>query len=464
MTVVNATLKSGTVDTTPDTPRTRRKYADEADDPLMAIKEILDNMVVAGSKNITIDSILDGSKRLSMTFTDDGHGLELASLQEALKPYGTKDGTGGNENGIGGFGSLSLLGNFSYLKTMHQSDGFAYQVLDIDTNIVTWEEVTTTQTQSFFEVSVTDSLKYHTLTEKNMWKKIADIFSEQIRDGLVIQPRYFDTKGNQINKSHFPNVRAPQMMFLYPKGSTSTLKKYSDTGLGVEITIETKVLDSKHHVKTHAVSCTDGGMRVYVNQDGIRTVWGRNQSELAKLWRKNPRHASLNALCIYINFIKGRCRAKPVKNKLISTDNPVFDWLQEKIKEHLDNDLGLQPFIHKKNPEEQIQSNLVNSLLPIMNHTDILEYQPDGNGLETDIISKDGNIDCVWEVKAVKFDSKAVRQLYWYLMKGGYQRGYAVGVGFTPEAISMITDLVTNDGLDIEMISLLDPRYQIYNI
>ena len=49
-------LKSGTVITTPEASRVRKKYADQADDPLMAIKEILDNMVLAGAKKVFIDS------------------------------------------------------------------------------------------------------------------------------------------------------------------------------------------------------------------------------------------------------------------------------------------------------------------------------------------------------------------------------------------------------------------------
>ena len=112
-------------------------------------------------------------------------------------------------------------------------------------------------------------------------------------------------------------------------------------------------------------------------QDGIRTVWDRNQQELAKLWRGRPSHPQLNAVCIYVNFTKGRCKAKPVKNELIKSD-PVFSWLQEKIKEHLDNDLGLQPFITVKKPEEQIEENISIGMLPLMGHTDILRQQPDG--------------------------------------------------------------------------------------
>ena len=119
-------LKSGTVITTPEASRVRKKYADQADDSLMAIKEILDNMVLAGAKKVFIDSVIDKDRRLFMTFRDDGHGLEMSHLQEALKPYGTSDGSGGNENGIGGFGSLTLLGDFVHLRTRHANDGFAY--------------------------------------------------------------------------------------------------------------------------------------------------------------------------------------------------------------------------------------------------------------------------------------------------------------------------------------------------
>ena len=453
-------LKSGTVITTPEASRVRKKYADQADDSLMAIKEILDNMVLAGAKKVFIDSVLDKDRRLFMTFRDDGHGLEMAHLQEALKPYGTSDGSGGNENGIGGFGSLTLLGNFVHLRTRHANDGFAYEVTDIETDVVSWQEITTIDSQTFYEIKLSEGIPYNTRAEKNLWKKIADIFSNHIADGLVIEPRYFDTSDNQKHLKHFTKLYSPSMQFQYPKGSTSTMKRYSDTTLGVEVSIETKVLDPKHHDRNHPVPCTGGGMRIYVMQDGIRTVWDRNQQELANSWRGRPNHPQLNAVCIYVDFTKGRCKAKPIKNQLIKSD-PVFSWLQDKIKEHLDNDAGLQPFIAVKNPEEQIEQSLSTSLIPIMGHSDILRQQPDGFDGNMDIISKDGSIKCVWEIKAVKFDHKAVSQMYWYLTQAGHDRAYAVGVGFTPAAIAMITKLNTT-GHDVEMIDLSDPKYSHY--
>lgn len=453
------TLRTGTVDTTPESSRVRQKYADQSDDPLMAIKEILDNMVLAGAKNVFVDSVLDKDRRLSMTFRDDGHGLETVNLQEALKPYGTADGSGGNENGIGGFGSLSLLGDFVHLRTRNDNDGFAYEVTDIDTDIVSWHEFVSTDTDSFFEISMANGLAYHTRREKNIWKKVADIFSDHIDNGLVIEPRYFDTAGKRIHLSHFTKLYSPSMQFQYPKGSVSTRKRYTDTSLGVEVNIETKVLDPKHHDRNHPVPCTSGGMRVYVTQDDIRTVWGRNQQELASEWRGRPSHPQLNAVCVYVDFVKGRCKAKPIKNQLVSSD-PVFAWLQQCIKDHLDNDVGLQPFITVKDPEAQIEENLVTSLLPIMGHTDVLRQQPDGFDGHMDIVSKDGSTECVWEIKAVKFDHKAVRQLYWYLMQGGYHRAYAVGAGFSPAADAMIAKLIGTDGLDIVKIDLNDPTYE----
>ncbi|MCH9637680.1 MAG: ATP-binding protein [Gammaproteobacteria bacterium] len=453
-------LKSGTVITTPEASRVRKKYADQADDSLMAIKEILDNMVLAGAKKVFIDSVIDKDRRLFMTFRDDGHGLEMSHLQEALKPYGTSDGSGGNENGIGGFGSLTLLGDFVHLRTRHANDGFAYEVTDISLDVVSWQEIPTVDSQPFYEIKLANCFSYNTRAEKNIWRKIADIFSNHIADGLVIEPRYFDTSGSPITKHFNHKLYSPPMQFQYPKGSISTIKHYSDTTLGVKVSIETKVLDPTHHVRTHAVPCTSGGMRIYVMQDGIRTVWDRNQQELAKKWRGKPNHPQLNSVCIYIDFTKGRCKAKPIKNQLIKSD-PVFSWLQDKIKEHLDNDVGLQPFITVMKPEEQIEQNLSTSLLPIMGHSNILRQQPDGFDGNMDIISEDGSIKCVWEIKAVKFDHKAVSQMYWYLTQAGRDRAYAVGVGFTPPAIAMITHLQAT-GHDVKMIDLTDPRYSHY--
>ena len=454
------TLRTGIVDTTPESSRVRQKYADQSDDPLMAIKEILDNMVLAGAKNIFIDSVLDKDRRLSMTFRDDGHGLEINTLQEALKPYGTSDGKGGNESGIGGFGSLPLLGDFGHLRTRHANDSHAYEVTNINTDLVSWQEFHTSNSLTFYEIKILNGISYNTRAEKNRWKKIADIFSDHIADGVVIEPRYFDTSDNQIHIKHFTKLYTPKMQFNYPKGSVSTRKRYTDPSLGVQINIETKVLDPTHHDSNHPIPCTGGGMRIYVTQDSIRTVWGRNQQELATMWRGRPSHPQLNAVCVYVDFTKGRCRAKPIKNQLITSD-PVFAWLQECIKEHLNKDVGLQPFITNKDPEEQIGQKLVTSLLPIMAHTDILRYQPDGFDGEMDIISKEVSVDCVWEIKAVKFDHKAVRQLYWYLMQGGYDRAYAVGVGFSPAADAMISKLNT-DGLDIRKIDLTNPTYSCY--
>ena len=340
---------------------------------------------------------------------------------------------------------------------------FAYEVTNIESDVVSWQEISTVDSQTYYEVKVANCVNfpYNTRAEKNIWMKIADIFSNHIADGLIIEPRYFDISGNPITKHFNHKLYSPPMQFQYPKGSASTRKRYADTTLGVEVNIESKVLDPKHHLKgDHAVPCTSGGMRIYVMQDGIRTVWDRNQQELAKLWRGRPSHPQLNALCVYVDFTKGRCRAKPIKNQLIKSD-PVFSWLQDKIKEHLDNDLGLQPFITVKKPEEQIEQNLCTSLLKLKGHNDILRQQPDGFDGNMDIISKDGSIKCVWEIKAVKFDHNAVRQMYWYLTQAGNDRAYAVGVGFTPGAISMITKLKA-DGHDVEMIDLTDPVYSCY--
>jgi len=454
-------LQHGTVDTTPSTKRVRSGYANQMDDPWLAVKEVFDNMVLAGATNISVETVLDKNRRISMTFRDDGHGLENKGLQEALKPHSSQDGSGGNEHGIGGFGGLSCIGSFKHLRTRHANDGFAYEVNDIEPDQVMWQEIALPDTGTFFEIRMENCMDYNTRTEKNNWKKIADIYSNHIKDGLVIEPRYIDSSGNQLHKNHFTKLYAPPMHLLYPKGSISTLKRYSEPSLGVEINIETKVIDPTHHDRKHPVPCTGGGMRIYVSQSGIRTVWDRTQQQLGMKWRGRPSHPSLNALAIYITFTKGRCKAKPIKNNLVVTD-PVFPWLQEKIKEHLNNDIALQPFISIKDPEAIIQSNLVTSMLPIMQHTNILELQDDGFGGEMDIISKDSSIDCVWEVKAVKFDHKAVRQLYWYLQKGGYDRAYAVGVGFTPAANSMISELVTNDKLDIVKIDLTDSKYSHY--
>ena len=110
----------------------------------------------------------------------------MSHLQEALKPYGTSDGSGGNENGIGGFGSLTLLGDFVHLRTRHANDGFAYEVTDISPDVVSWQEIPIIDSQTYYEVKLANCFSYNTRAEKNIWRKIADIFSNHIADGLVI--------------------------------------------------------------------------------------------------------------------------------------------------------------------------------------------------------------------------------------------------------------------------------------
>jgi hypothetical protein len=451
---------------TPDPNRVRSGYAKQSDSAKMAIKELIDNSVLENAENIYIDSIIDGRKRNQLTISDDGDGMPYSKLTEALTPYGLKDGIGGHENGIGGFGSLGNLGTFVHLRTQSDQDTFAYEIDDIDGNSSQEVQPAThpLRSESFFEIQVKDcKWDYQQLAETNLWKSIADIFSEHLASGINIEPRYFDLQGNRIKTKEHPRLWAPPMLFLYPSGNNSTLKSFKDTinGQKVDITIEAKVLDPIHHVKNHPIPVKRGGARVYVDQDNIRCVWGHNQGQLLKNVATAYDHPQLNRFIFYINFKKGRCYAKPIKNQLIVED-PVYGWLQEKLKEYVDNDATLQTYMKPGKPEKIIEDNIIKSLAPIMNH--IVkpggQQHPNNFGGKFDIVSEDSSTKCVWEIKAGKFDSFAFYQFYYYLLKGNFDRGYIVGKGITPEAQKMMDDAKNNDGMDICFIDLSTKQYE----
>ena len=166
----------------------------------------------------------------------------------------------------------------------------------------------------------------------------------------------------------------------------------------------------------------------------------------------------LNRFIFYINFKKGRCCAKPIKTQLIS-DDPVYGWLQEKLKEYVDNDTTLRSYMKSGKPEKIIEDNIVKSLAKTMNHTNVIQQHPNNFGGKFDIVSEDSSTKCVWEIKARKFNSPAFYQFYYYLLKGNFDRGYIVGKGITPEAKKMMDDAITNDGMDIEFIDLSTAQY-----
>jgi len=450
---------------TPDPHRVRSGYAKQSDSVKMAIKELLDNAVLENAKNIYIDSVIDSRNRTQLTISDDGDGMPYSKLTEALTPYGLKDGPGGHENGIGGFGSLGNLGTFVHLRTQSDQDFFAYQIDDIDGN--SSQEVQPAphplQSDSFFEIQVKDcKWEYQQLAETNLWKSIADIFSDHLASGINIEPRYYDPLGNRIKINEHPRLFTPTMLLLYPSGNSSTLKSFKDTinGQKIDITIEANVLDPIHHKGDHPILVKGGGARVYVDQDNIRCVWGHNQGNLLKKVANAYDHPQLNRFIFYINFQKGRCRAKPIKNQLIAED-PVYEWLQEKLKEYVDNDSTLQSYMKPGKPEKIIEDNIVKSLAPIMKHTVKPggQQQPNNFGGKFDIVSEESAKKCVWEIKAGKFDSFAFYQFYYYLLKGNFDRGYIVGKGITPEAQKMMDDAKTKDKMVIEFIDLSTATY-----
>ena len=95
-------------------------------------------------------------KETKLTISDDGDGMPYSKLTEALTPYGLKDGPGGHENGIGGFGSLGNLGTFVHLRTQSDQDIFAYEIDDIDGNSSQEVQPVThpLRSDSFFEIQV----------------------------------------------------------------------------------------------------------------------------------------------------------------------------------------------------------------------------------------------------------------------------------------------------------------------
>jgi len=249
---------------TPDPHRVRSGYAKQSDSVKMAIKELLDNAVLENAKNIYIDSVIDSRNRTQLTISDDGDGMPYSKLTEALTPYGLKDGPGGHENGIGGFGSLGNLGTFVHLRTQSDQDFFAYQIDDIDGN--SSQEVQPAphplQSDSFFEIQVKDcKWEYQQLAETNLWKSIADIFSDHLASGINIEPRYYDPLGNRIKINEHPRLFTPTMLLLYPSGNSSTLKSFKDTinGQKIDITIEANVLDPIHHKGDHPILVKGGG-------------------------------------------------------------------------------------------------------------------------------------------------------------------------------------------------------------
>ena len=451
---------------TPDPHRVRIGYSKQQDSAEIAIKEEIDNAIIENAKNIYIDSVINGRKRSKLTILDDGDGMPYRKLKEALTPYGLTDGTGGHENGIGGLGSLGNLGEFVHLRTQSDEDNFAYQINDIggDINHEVQPVEYPPRSDSFFEIQLKDcKWEYQQLAETNLWKSISDIFSEHLALGINIEPRYFDLQGNRIKNNEHPRLHAPTMQLLYPSGNNSTLKSYKktmDDGQKVEITIEAKVLDPNHHEKNHAIPVKGGGARVYVDQDNIRCVWGHNQGQLLKDVATAYSHPQLNRFIFYINFKQGRCRAKPIKTQLIS-DDPVYGWLQEKLKEYVDKDATLQTYMKPGKPEKIIEDNIIKSLAPIMNHIVKQggQQHPSFWGGKFDIVSEDSSTKCVWEIKAGKFDSSAFYQFYYYLLKGNFDRGYMAGKGITPEAQKMMDDAKNNDGMDICFIDLSTAQY-----
>ena len=55
--------------------------------PASAVKELVENSIDAGAKNISVD-IRDGGLS-SITVTDDGGGIEKSQLKKALMPHAT---------------------------------------------------------------------------------------------------------------------------------------------------------------------------------------------------------------------------------------------------------------------------------------------------------------------------------------------------------------------------------------